>query len=166
MEAKMAVRRRTPWGKWGLVHASTVLLFIGALLLITGCPSNPADEILSGTLSYSSGFAVGAGGNACYVFLDTDTDITNGYIKQLIIPDTTAVTSLSFEIDTSDVPAGTYFLLGVYDFEDIAGTNMDSEDPMVWEALKWWGGTGSSPPASANVTNLSGTYSLVLVDLG
>jgi hypothetical protein len=166
LEAKMAARKRTPWSKWDMVRAIAVLLFIGALLLLAGCPSNPADEILSGTLSFSPGFAVGASGNACYVFLDADTDITNGYIKRLIIPDTTAVTSLSYEIDTADVPAGTYFLLGVYDFEDTAGTNMDDGNPLVWEALKWWGGSGANPPGAANVTDLSGTYNLVLVDLG
>jgi len=154
----MSAKRRTFLG-------ATVLCLVLLLLFLNGC-SQSSDGVLSGTLSYGDGFAVGAGGNACYVFLDTDTDITNGYIKRLIIPDTTDVTSLSYEIDTSDVAAGSYFLLGVYDFEDVAGTNMDPAEPMVWEAVKWWGGTAENPPGAANVTDLSGTYALVLVGLG
>jgi hypothetical protein len=130
------------------------------------------DGILSGKVNYAIGFRVTEGSSItqayCYVFIDDDTDITNGYIKRLIIDlmDVTAGTqTINYEINTSDVPAGTYYLLSAYDFAVDNDGNTDPEIPGYWEAKGWFSSSTTSAPASANVSDLSGEYDLNLYGL-
>jgi hypothetical protein len=65
--------------------------------------SGGAGSKIYGTLTYN-----GETDSAFYIILDDDTDESNGYIKREIINPTGSVSSVSYEIDTSDVPAGTH----------------------------------------------------------
>ncbi len=133
------------------------LLALATVLLLTGCPD---DAILNGAISMDT--APGEAGD-CYVFIDTDTDITNGYVARVIIAYTVPVTEIQFAIDTSGIPEGTYFLLGALDW---GAENMDPDNPLVWEYRGWWGGVGSLPPTEANLTDLSGVYTFTVYGMG
>jgi hypothetical protein len=151
--------------KRGILLVAGIVLF---LLLCFGC--HPSGEgFITGTISYSNGFL--DPGNTylteayCYVFLDSDTDILNGYQQRLIIELTASATSLDYEIDTSEVPAGSYFLLGAYDWSE-GDDNTDPGNPSYWEAKGWYGSGNTSPPVSPNVADLSGEYDIILYGLG
>ena len=95
---------------------SILVLIVGIFLtsiIVGGCGSSSdsssgPDNILSGTITYSipSEFNEDC---SFYVFLDNDTDITNGYIKRIIISYVSPPSSpFNYEIDTTDVPSGSY----------------------------------------------------------
>jgi hypothetical protein len=148
-----------------------ITLFV-MLFALFGCSKDKDDGILDGKVTYTYGFRVEDGYPItqayCYVFIDNDANITNGYVKRLII-DLMEVTSgtqtVSYAFDTSDVPSGTYYLLAGYDFALDNDGNTDPENPGYWEAKGWFGSSTTSAPASANVSDLSGEYDLNLYGL-
>ncbi|MCX6328670.1 MAG: hypothetical protein NTZ85_04015 [Bacteroidia bacterium] len=113
-------------------HKWVYLTLFVMLFTFSGCKKDKDkdDGILSGKVTYTNGFRTTEGSSItqayCYVFIDNDADITNGYVKRLII-DLMAVTAgtqtINYEINTSDVPSGTYYLLGAYDFALICQEN-------------------------------------------
>jgi hypothetical protein len=131
-------------------------LALAVILLPAGCPQ---DFILSGTVTFPD---QPSEAGDCYVYLDNDTDITNGYAARTILPYTLPVAPIMYTLDTSAVAAGTYYLLGGGDF---GAGNMDPLTPPVWEYKGWYGSGTYSPPAAANVTNLSGAYTIALYGL-
>jgi hypothetical protein len=152
-----------------LIYLTLLLM----LFLFSGCSKDEDDGILSGTLTYAEGLRNEGPSTMtqayCYIFLDNDNNITNGFVKRLIIdlmnyPE--ASTAIPYEIDVKDVPAGTYFLMGAYDFAIDNDGNTDPENPSFWEAKGWYGSTSTAAPASANVSDLSGDYDLTLYGLG
>ncbi len=149
-------------------YLTFIFLLLSALTFFHACfndseSGNESGKIY-GTLTHN-----GNANSAYYVILDNDTDESNGYIKREIISPTTDVTSVSYEIDTSDVPAGSYYLLAGYDLYtpfDLA--NMDPDDSSKWEAKAWYGGSTSNPvnpPSSPNITGLYGEYNITLIGL-
>jgi hypothetical protein len=78
---------------------------------------------------------------------------------------TSGTKTINYEINTADVPAGTYYLLGAYDFALDNDGNTDPENPGYWEAKGWFGSSTTSAPASANVSDLSGEYDINLYSL-
>jgi hypothetical protein len=153
-------------------HRWVYLTLFVMLFNFSGCKKDKDkdDGILSGKVTYANGFRVSTYITQayCYVFIDNDADITNGYVKRLII-DLMAVTAgtqtINYEINTSDVPSGTYYLLGAYDFAVDNDGNTDPEIPGYWEAKGWFGSSTTSAPASANVSDLSGEYDINLYGL-
>ena len=127
------------------------------LLTLSGCNPDGSQKIY-GTISYN----MSQSPSACYVILDDDTDPNNGYIQRDIIDLTATVTSVAYEIDTTDVSSGTYYLEAAWDFGD---GNMDPDNDSVWEAKAWFGGIGSNPPGGANITNLNQVYNITLTGL-
>jgi len=75
-------------------------------------------------------------------------------------------TSISYEIDTSGITAGSYYLLAAYDFGVDNDGNTNPEKPGYWEAKGWKGSTDTNPSASANVSDLSAGYDITLHGLG
>lgn len=132
------------------------LIALAAVLVLTGCPD---DFILNGVISFDN---PPAEAGDCYVFIDDNTDVTDGYLARVIIHYTVPVTSIPFALDTSGIPEGTYYLLGAIDW---GVENMDPDNPAVWEYRGWWGGIGSLPPTGANLTNLTGGYGITLFGL-
>ncbi|MBN1836523.1 MAG: hypothetical protein JW820_11780 [Spirochaetales bacterium] len=122
--------------------------------LLAGCTD---DGILSGTITYNF-FEDGD----CYVVLDQDTDVTNGYAVRVILSVSAADTSVSYELDTAAVAPGSYYLMGAYDH---GVGNMDPDDPSVWEAVGWEGSADENPPPSPTVSELSGVYDFSLTGL-
>jgi len=143
-------RPRKKRGRIALVGAGMLILSF----LLAGCAQS---GILSGTITYS--FPTDGD---CYVVLDEDTDVTNGYAVRVILPVSAADASVSYELDASAVAPGSYYLMGAYDF---GAANMDPDNPSVWEALGWYGSADENPPASANVSELSGVYDFSLTGL-
>ncbi len=136
------------------------LIFLGTLLLLftfSGCNPDGSQKIY-GTISYN----MNQSPSACYVILDDDTDPDNGYVLRTIIDLTAAATSVAYEIDTTDVSSGTYYLEAAWDFGD---GNMDPDNDSVWEAKAWYGGVSTNPPAGANITNLNQVYNIALAGL-
>jgi hypothetical protein len=143
------------------------LALVGAVLFslsIAGCASS-SDDTLRGEISYANGLR-----NAdddyycdyfyCYIYLDDDTDITNGYAALKVIEITSACTSIEYEMDTSNVPAGSYYLLAAYDFDSTL-ESMHTDSPYGWEAIGWYGSDTTSPPATGSVAP-SGEYDIAL----
>lgn len=143
----------------------TIIAILVAGTFFSSCSTNSGDgHTLYGTITYDA-----HAGDAIYVhLLDEDNpNIEYESFMHQIINITEDVSSVEYSIDTSDAPAGTYYLLAGY---DTASTdNMDWFDPAVWEAKAWYGGSvdgsGPHPPSSPNITNLSGQYDIVLVGL-
>lgn len=140
-----------------------IFIFLGVVVFFfLGCFFYSDSEHVGsiyGTISYTSS---NQDSSAYYVILDDDNDVTNGYIKRQIINTATYKTSVNYEIDTTDVSAGSYFLLGGWDF---GSGNMDPSNPSVWEAKAWYGGVGTNPPALSNITDLNGNYNIILTGL-
>jgi len=95
---------------------------VGSLppLAISGCSSS-GDDAIRGEISYANGLRDADDDYYfdyfyCYIYLDKDTNIANGYAALKVIEITSACTSIEYEMDTADVPSGLYYLLGVYDF--------------------------------------------------
>ena len=131
----------------GLIAALTVLS--ATVFLLAGCEESTA---ISGTISIVNlDNTVGE----LYIMLDDDNKPENGVGtgKQLFIQLTSSETSIPYAMDTSDIPADTYYLF--------AGLNPTVDSNLSnWEALGWYGGTGADegnplPPDNANVSNLS-----------
>jgi len=147
----------TPTGRpesWSRIIRLAAPCILGLSLLLAGCAQTTS--VSSGTITYNF-----SQDGDCYVVLDDDADVTNGYAKRLIISVSASDTSASYEMDTAAVAAGSYFLMGAYDF----GAGMDPDDPSVWEALGWYESADENPPGSANVSNLSGVYDFSLTGL-
>ncbi len=138
-----------------------LLLIIASTLTFFSCKDagKSDDDILSGTASVDT--SPSESGNF-YVYLDTDTDITNGYAKRIVDTFTSPFTPTVFEIDISDVAEGSYYLLAAL---DIGADNMDPDDPLKWEEKGWYGSSTYNPPASANITDLSGDYDIIMYGL-
>ena len=136
-----------------------ILLFLISILLLTLSSCNPdGAQKIYGTISYNMDQTP----SACYVILDNDTDPNNGYVTRSIIDLTAMTTSVAYEIDTTNVSSGAYYLEAAWDF----GTgNMDPDNDSVWEAKAWYGGTSFNPPGGANITNLNQLYNINLAGL-
>jgi hypothetical protein len=138
-------------------------LVLCMFILFPGCKKE--NNGLSGTITFN--FNAVSSDVFCYVFLDDDAIVTNGYVDRLIIPITSTVSSVDYSFDTADVPAGSYYLLGGYDFSSDPSVedNTDADNPLVWEARAWYGGTGSLPPTEANVSDLNKKCNFTLTGL-
>ena len=135
-----------------------LLLCIPLLLLtLSGCNTD-SSQMIYGTITYNMNVTP----SACYVILDDDTDPDNGYIKRDIIDINAVTSSVAYEIDTTDVDAGSYYLEAAWDF---GAGNMDPDNDSVWEAKAWAGGVSTNPPSEANVTNLNQVYNITLTGL-
>ena len=143
-----------------------------AILSFSSCKKE-GDGIMSGIIDYPSGFMNNDGMVAItrgflYVILDDDTDVTNGAAAliaidlQDITPGTKAI---NYQLETANLPGGKYYLLAGYDFE-ITDPNTDPDDPRLWEAIGWYGSTGTTAPASPNISDLSDSYNVTLYGLG
>jgi hypothetical protein len=149
-------------------------MFFLLISTLSSCKKEKDDGVMSGDLIYSNGYVNSSqyftiNEAYLYVFIDDDTDITNGFIARLtidIINVTPGTTTISYDIDISELSSGSYYLLAAYDF-GIEGqpSNTDPDNPQVWEAKGWFGSTTTSPPASANVSNLSDDYDITLKGL-
>lgn len=98
-----------------------------------------------------------------YVYLDEDQDLTNGFVVQLIATSGGPIDSFEFDIQTENIPVGSYYLRGGYDRDN--PDNMNPLDPTVWEGEGWFGSSNSNAPASPNVSRLYGQYDLVIYAL-
>ncbi len=94
-----------------------------------------------------------------YVYLDSDNDITNGYVKRIVTTYTLPFNPTDFEIDTSDVPDGSYYLSAAIDF---GAGNMDPDDPTRWEKRGWGGSSTYQPGSSPSVSDLDGDYNITM----
>jgi hypothetical protein len=160
--------RRTEMKKQGKLYkfiTNALVLSMGTFL--QACFDNSDDDSgstgskIHGTLTYN-----GETDSAFYIILDDDTDESNGYIKREIINPTGNVSSVTYEIDTSNVPSGSYYLLSGYD--SYSPSNMDPEDSSVWEGKAWYGGSTSypvNPPSTANINDLDSEYNITLIAL-
>ncbi len=149
-----------------------IFLILAAGTFFHACFTDSGSDDLTGNGSsrmYGTLTHNGNANSAYYIILDDDTDESNGYVKREIINPATDVTSVAYEIDTSDVAPGSYYLLSGYDLYtpfDLA--NMDPEDSAKWEAKAWYGGSTSNPvtpPSSPNITVPGGRYDITLVGL-
>jgi len=126
----------------------------------TACESD-SDPIegIQGTLTIGSN----SSGGAYYVYLDDDADPALEYGARVIGELDPGQTSVSYSLDTSTVPAGSYYLYAGYDSEST--TNMDPLNPGWWEKIGWYGSENFEAPVSRNVTELDGIYDITLHDL-
>jgi hypothetical protein len=86
-----------------------------------------------------------------YLADNSGTDFSNGgYIKRSIYDITDTTTSVDFIIDTTDVPAGSYYLLGA------VADSTDPDQDNHWYWFRWFGGSnGPTAPPAANITDLN-----------
>jgi len=134
------------------------ILFVLSVFLLATCKKEDKDTI-SGTVTFN--FSPGAGD--FYIFFDNDLEVTNGYIVRIIGNSTGPLASFEYSFETTNIPAGNYYIRGGYDME--SDDNMDPDNPLVWEGQGWYGSTSSNPPPSPNVSTLYGTYDLVIYEL-
>jgi hypothetical protein len=139
-----------------------IFLIISAGAFFHACfNDSESGSSINGKITYN-----GHADSAYYIILDDDTDESNGYIKRAIINPTTDVSSVSYEIDTGDVPQGSYYLLSGWDSYSL--DNMDPDNSSKWEAKAWYGGSTSypvTPPSAPNITHLSMKYNITLIGL-
>ena len=105
-------------------QAQRVIILAAALLFISfsGCKKDEGDGILSGVIYYDHFLDVDGGiveitGAYCYVFIDNDTDITNGYAARIvsdILNVTPGTPAINYQVNTADIPAGKYYLMAAY----------------------------------------------------
>ena len=129
------------------------------VILFSGC-----DEVkgIFGTITFVTMDTVPSN---VYVILDTDTDPDNGSVKRVNINISSSTSSVPYFLDTTDVAAGTYYLLGAWDYAK--ESNIIDPDSMAhWDAHAWYGDSGSVPPGSENITNMNAQYDIVLIDGG
>lgn len=138
---------------------------LAAGILVFSCSLEDGHTIY-GTITIPNGAAAGY---AVYVHL-LDEDNPNIEYESFIhqtINITENVSSVDYNIDTADIPAGTYYLLAGCDTASL--DNMDENDPAVWEYKAWYGGSvdgsGPHPPSSPNISDLSRRYDIDLVGL-
>lgn len=134
------------------------LLFFLLIFVIAGCKKEDKTR-MTGTVSFD--FSPEAGD--FYVYMDDDQDLSNGFIVQLIATSDGPIDGFEFDIQTENIPAGSYYLRGGYDRDN--PDNMDPLDPAAWEGEGWFGSNNSNPPASPNVSRLYGQYDLVIYAL-
>lgn len=143
-----------------LNHFFTFIGFIIFIAVLSGCSLFSTSKSIRGVVSYATNGNATDGYGSFYIILDDDTDVTNGYTARQIIPLDSAVTSVNYQIDTSDVPAGCYFLRGAWDF---GNGNMDPDNPSVWEAGGWYGTNTADPPSFANIVDRDSIYNFSLI---
>ena len=144
-----------------------MVLAVVFAMMAGGCKKE-GDGILDGVITYDSGFMnqgpVLITGAWLYIFIDDDSDVTNGYVKLLqtdLLDIAEGTKALNYQMETSEIPEGDYYLVAAYDFETV-DDNTDPENPLVWEAIGWYGSDNTNPPSSANVTDLSERYNITL----
>lgn len=140
----------------GLIGVLLIVLVL-AITLLSGCDEV---QVIYGTISIDLDKVP----SNIYVRLDDNTNPDDGYIKMVIIENSSPVLSVAYIMDTTDVAAGSYYLLGGWDYakED---NLIDPETFAEWDAIAWYGGIDDDPPNSANVSSLNSQYDITLYEL-
>ena len=136
-----------------------ILLVASIAIIMAACEKKEESNLITGTLTLMYNSIAGD----YYVYLDTDTDPANGFVKQIINPYTANQTGIKYSFDTEGLDPGPYYLLAGYDTQ--SDTNMDPLNPSKWEGKGWYGSTNSIAPESPNVKSLSGTYNITIYGL-